>query len=74
MSSETTKKQIERIDKRLDDADAQILAEYHNWLCQAKLALVRALEIQERMERDCTEDTSPHGGAMTFTIDSKKPR
>jgi hypothetical protein len=52
MSSETTKKQIERLDNELETARRQGLpAVAFEQLCQAKLALVQALEIQERMER-----------------------
>lgn len=50
MSSETTKRQIKGTDLRIGiwrpTGDASL-----SDLCQAKLALVQALEIQERMER-----------------------
>jgi uncharacterized protein with PIN domain len=50
MDSETTKKQIVEIDDFLAEHGPSVDCADLCAVCQAKLALVQALEIQERME------------------------
>lgn len=68
MTSETTKRQIREIDDGMKTGHCEdrnwTASELHH-LCQAKLALVKALEIQERMEREA-KPCSHCGGRGEF--------